>query len=121
MKHSFIFSGLKRRLGDRNAWLKILALILIGVAAGPEIGFAMEMTTLLEILGVAIFFLSFRVGAKMLLMDIAAAIRNFVYPPVVSAMNRPSAIVLTASRTFWLVAAFSVGGAYCLELTGGLT
>lgn len=33
MKHSYIFGGLKQRFGDRNAWLKILALILIGMAA----------------------------------------------------------------------------------------
>jgi hypothetical protein len=119
MKHSYIFSGLERRFGDRNTWLKILALILIGVAASPEIGFAMEMTTLLEILGVTIFFLSFRVGAKMLLMDIAAAIRNFVCPPVVSAMNRPNAIVYTTPRTYWLVMTILVTGLYCLELAGG--
>ena len=30
MKHPYICSGLKRKFGDRNAWLKILALILIG-------------------------------------------------------------------------------------------
>ena len=103
MKHPYICSGLKRKFGDRNAWLKILALILIGMGAGPEIGFAMEMTTLLEILGVTIFFLSFRVGAKMLLM------------------SWPNAIVLTATRTYWLVTTVLVTSLFGLELTGGLT
>jgi hypothetical protein len=48
-------------LKDRDAALKVLSLILIGLAAGPEIGLGMEMTTLLEIMGA--FFLSLRVGA----------------------------------------------------------
>jgi len=119
LKHSYIFTALGRKLGDRSAWLKLLAIILIGVAAGPEIGFAMEMTTLLEILGVAIFFLSFRVGAKMLLLDLAAALRDFVCPPVVSAMRRPGAVVYMALQTFWLVTTVLVAGLYCLELAGG--
>jgi len=119
MKHSYIFDGLKRRFGDRNAWLKLLAIILIGMAAGPEIGFAMEMTTLLEILGVTIFFLSFRVGAKMLLLDLAAALRDFVCPPVITAMKCPGAVVYMASQTFWLVTTVLVTGLFCLELAGG--
>jgi len=119
MTHSYIFNGLKRRFGDRNSWLKLLAIILIGMGAGPEIGFAIEMTTLLEILGVTIFFLSFRVCAKMLLLDLAVSLRDFVCPPVVTAMRRPGAIVYMASQTFWFVTTVLVTGLFCLELAGG--
>jgi len=112
---------MKRSYGWQNQepWLKLLAIILIGVAAGPEIGLAMEMTTLLEILGAAIFFLSFRVGAKMLLIDLSASARNFVCPPVVSAMGRPGAVVYVSTRVFWLVVMVLIPGRFCLELTRG--
>jgi hypothetical protein len=104
---------------NQEPGLKLLALILIGVAAGPEIGLAMEMTTLLEILGAAAFFLSFHVGARMLMLDVAAATREFVCPPFVSAMSRTRAVVYTAERTFWLGTMVLVTGLYCLELGAG--
>ena len=54
-----------------NSTLRLLALLLIGLAAGPEIGLAVEMTTLLEILGAVAFFMAFSTGMRMLLMDLA--------------------------------------------------
>jgi hypothetical protein len=111
MKHSYIW--------DRDAWLRLLALVLIGLAAGPEIGLAIEMTTVLEILGAVIFFYAFSVGAKMLLMDLAAAARDFICPPFVSAMSRPRAIVYAATRSVWLGTVALVIARYCLELSRG--
>jgi len=116
MKPSYLWSGVARQLGDRNAWLKLLALIFIGVAAGPEIGLAIEMTTVLEILGAAIFFLSFRVGAQMLILDLAASARDFVRPPVVAGLNRPGAVVYVAARTLYLVVLVLIPARFCLEL-----
>ena len=119
MKPSYLWSGVARQLGDRNAWLKLLALIFIGVAAGPEIGLAIEMTTVLEILGAAIFFLSFRVGAQMLILDLAASARDFVRPPVVAGLNRPGAVVYVAARTLYLVVLVLIPARFCLELAWG--
>ena len=51
-----------------NSALRVLALLLIGISAGPELGLAVEMTTLLEILGAAAFFMAFSIGARMVLL-----------------------------------------------------
>ncbi len=119
MKYSYIWNGAGRALGDRHGWLKFLAIVLIGLAAGPEIGLAMEMTALLEILGTAGFFLSFHVGAKMLFMDLARAIHNFVVPPVVYAMSLPGRLVCAAARASWLGVLAFVAGSYGVELCSG--
>jgi hypothetical protein len=108
MQHVVLRDKARLDVDLRELRLPVGSQVLVAEAAGH-----------LEVPVVTIFFLSFRVGAKMLLMDIAAAIRNFVCPPVVSAMNRPNAIVYTTTRTYWLVMTVLVTGLYCLELAGG--
>ena len=66
---------------NRDVWLRLLALLLIGLAAGPELGVAVEMTTLLEILGAVAFFFAFSIGARLLLTQLAMALRNYLLPP----------------------------------------
>ena len=82
-------------MNTSNSTLRLLALLLIGLAAGPEIGLAMEMTTLLEILGAVLFFTSFSVGARMLARDLVTALRTFVYPVFIVG-QRPSVILVYA-------------------------
>jgi len=106
-------------LKDREAWLKVLALVLIGVAAGPEIGLAMEMTTLLEILGAVAFFLSFRVGARMLLEDLVTALRNYIFPPFLAHVAFPRVIAYAFPRAGWVVGFSCVFYLFGTELHAG--
>jgi hypothetical protein len=102
-----------------NSTLRLLALLLIGLAAGPEIGLAMEMTTLLEILGAALFFTSFSVGARMLVMDLVTALRSFVYPVFIVGQT-PSVILAHAgSRVLWAVGMALVIGNFLREFANG--
>ena len=102
-----------------NSTLRLLALLLIGLAAGPEIGLAMEMTTLLEILGAVLFFTSFSVGARMLARDLVTALRTFVYPSFIVG-QRPSVILVYAgSRVLWVVGMALVIGNFFREFANG--
>ena len=102
-----------------NSALRLLALLLIGLAAGPEIGLAMEMTTLLEILGAVLFFTSFSVGARMLVMDLVTALRSFVYPVFIVG-QRPSVILVhSGSRVLWVVGMALVIGNFLREFANG--
>jgi hypothetical protein len=102
-----------------NSTLRLLALLLIGLAAGPEIGLAMEMTTLLEILGAVLFFTSFSVGARMLGRDLVTALRTFVYPVFIFG-QRPSVILVYAgSRALWVAGMALVIGNFLREFANG--
>ncbi len=102
-----------------NSTLRLLALLLIGLAAGPEIGLAMEMTTLLEILGAVLFFTSFSVGARMLARDLVTALRTFVYPVFIVG-QRPSVILVYAgSRALWVAGMALVIGNFLREFANG--
>jgi len=84
-----------------NSTLRLLALLLIGIAAGPEIGLAVEMTTLLEILGVVAFFMVFSTGMRMALMDLALAFRDFVCPPYIPRALTTVTLVHVTARVLY--------------------
>jgi hypothetical protein len=102
-----------------NSTLRLLALLLIGLAAGPETGLAMEMTTLLEILGAVLFFTSFSVGARMLVKDLVTALRTFVYPVFIVGQTRSVILVYAASRVLWVVGMALVIGNFFREFANG--
>jgi hypothetical protein len=99
--------------------LRLLALLLIGLAAGPEIGLAMEMTTLLEILGAVVFFYSFSVGARMLVVDLVTALRSFVYPVFIVGQSPSVILVYAGSRALWVVGMAIVIGHFLREFAHG--
>jgi hypothetical protein len=63
-----------------DAYLKPLIILMIGLLAGPEIFVAVELTTILEILGAALFLLSFAVGFRMLGLAAFEWLRSFLLP-----------------------------------------
>jgi len=99
-----------------EANLRLLALLMIGLLAGPEIGIAMEMTVLLELLGAALFFMAFSVGARMLAVDLALAIRNFVFPAVLCGLGWPVIFINAALCIVFTGVGVVMVGAYVLEL-----
>lgn len=98
---------------------RALALLLIGVMAGPELGLAMEMTVLLEILGAAAFFMAFSVGARMLIQEIVQSLRDYLYPPFIGLLKLPMAIAYSVYRIACVVAAMLVAALYLHELARG--
>jgi len=63
-----------------EARLKILALLMIGLLAGPDIFVAVELTTILELLGATLFLLTFAVGLRMLGIATLDWLRMFLLP-----------------------------------------
>jgi putative effector of murein hydrolase LrgA (UPF0299 family) len=57
-----------RRLREfaKNQTLRLIAILLIVLIAGPEIGIALDLTILLDIVGAELFLLSFIVGIRMM-------------------------------------------------------
>jgi hypothetical protein len=102
-----------------NATLRILALLLIGIAAGPELGLAIEMTTLLEILGAAAFFMAFSIGARMVLIDLASAFRNYICEGFACNLSRPVMLIRAAPRVLSFGVSVLVVGRFLFELHAG--
>jgi hypothetical protein len=66
----------------REALLFIVIAMTIAAAAGPEIIAAMEMTTLLELLGASMFLTAFSAGGRLVLATLwSAAIRVLLPAP----------------------------------------
>lgn len=61
-------------------YLKPLVLLLIALIAGPDIVAAIELTTLLELLGAAMFLLSFAIGFKLYGYAALEKVRQFFLP-----------------------------------------
>jgi hypothetical protein len=64
----------------RTALLKALIAMVIILASGPEIIAAMEMTTLLELLGATLFLTAFAAGARLAVEDVWRFVRGIVLP-----------------------------------------
>ena len=102
---------------DRS--LRLLALLLIGLAAGSEIVLAAEMTALLEILGAMAFFMAFIIGARMVITDLAAALRDYVCQGFVCRLSAPVMLIHVAPRVLVLGTSILVGGRFLFELHAG--
>jgi hypothetical protein len=60
-----LWPGRAVRYVSTDDYLKPLVILMIALVAGPDIVAAVELTTLLELLGAAMFLLSFAVGFKL--------------------------------------------------------
>ena len=99
-------------LWRRDALLFIAIALAISLAAGPEIVAAMEMTTLLEMLGASLFMTAFGVGAKLVLMGLWNTIRRVVIPApqlvifrsADSASAKAAALIYVSAHAVWCFA-----------------
>lgn len=106
--------------GRRLALLHLVILVAIPLAAGPEIILAMEMTTLLEMLGASLFLTAYLAGAKLSAITIARSVWEFVLPtPHVSVIradaswrDKTPALICVGVNGAWLLLAIAVGGAW---------
>jgi hypothetical protein len=107
-------------LWRRQAVLHILIAMAIAMAAGPEIMAAMEMTTLLELLGASLFLTAFATGAKLavsrflerLLPVVLPARQWLVLRSDASAPVRVSALLYVAAHAAWCFAFVFILGAW---------
>ncbi len=70
----------KLRALAKNGTLRLAAIILIILIAGPEVGIAIDLTILLDLVGSELFLLSFIVGIRMIPWRFAAdCVLAFLY------------------------------------------
>lgn len=68
----------------RPRWLpaiRLLLLFAIFLSAGPEIFAALEMATLLELLGTALFLTAFGTALKMVAIDVGRSLKPLCFHP----------------------------------------
>jgi hypothetical protein len=107
-------------LWRREALLFIAIALAISLAAGPEIIAAMEMTTLLELLGASLFMTAFAAGARLALMRLWDAIGRVVLPApqlvvirsAASAPVKAAALIYVSAHATWCLAFVLVIGAW---------
>jgi hypothetical protein len=115
-------------LWRREALLYIAIAIAIALAAGPEIIAAMEMTTLLELLGASLFMTAFTAGAKLVLIRLWNAVCRVALPApqlvvVRSGASTPTkavALIYVSAHATWCLAfvfIFGAWGHYVFQLT----
>jgi len=63
-----------------DTYLRPLVMLMIGLIAGPDLFAFVELTTIFEILGAALFLLSFAVGFRMLGVAALDSLRRFFLP-----------------------------------------
>jgi hypothetical protein len=61
-------------------YLKVAVILMIALVAGPDIVAAIELTTLLELLGAAMFLLSFAIGFKLFGVAVLDKLRQVLLP-----------------------------------------
>ena len=99
-------------LWRRDALLFTAIALAISLAAGPEIFAAMEMTTLLELLGASLFMTAFTAGAKLALTGLWSAIGRLVLPApqlvivrfAASVPAKAAALVYVSAHVAWCLA-----------------
>lgn len=69
-------------------YLKPAVILLIALVAGPDILAAIELTTLLELLGAAMFLLSFAIGLKLYGFVALEKLRRFLLPAPYAALAK---------------------------------
>ena len=87
-------------------WLpavRVLLVLAIFLSAGPEIFAAIEMTALLELLGAALFLTAFGAALKLLVIEIARWLWNFLAPPaLVEIYRHATGLLMRANVVFYL-------------------
>jgi hypothetical protein len=99
--------------------LKVLLLLAIFSMAGPELVPAIEMATLLELLGAFLFITAFGAAFKMTAIDVARSLGKLLVPAPLAAAWRygkwhlkTSAAVLVFGRAAYGLLMLMVGGFY---------
>jgi hypothetical protein len=72
----------------RELLLKVCLAGAIMMMAGPELLPAIEMTTLLELLGATLFLTAFSSALRLLAQDVARSVFDLLIPPGLAAMYR---------------------------------
>lgn len=101
-------------------WLpavRLLLLFAIFAAAGPEIFAALEMATLLELLGTVLFLTAFSTGLKMVVIDTGRWLLDFLVPPTLIGVYRHGGGLLMKAS---VVAYLSGRAAYCLVFAAAM-
>jgi hypothetical protein len=65
---------------SREVGLRLVIILMIALLAGPDVFAAMELTTLLELLGATLFLLTFAVGFRVLGRAAFDSLREFLLP-----------------------------------------
>jgi hypothetical protein len=107
-------------LWRREALLFLVIALAISLAAGPEVFAAMEMTTLLELLGASLFMTAFAAGARLALMRLWGAIGRVVLPAPqlviihsgASAPVKAAALIYVSAHVTWCLAFVIIVGAW---------
>ena len=81
---------------DPHAWLRPLIVLLIVVAAGPEVFAAADMIALLDLLGVMLFLTAFNAGFTVLARAALDRARRILFPvdwtALIKGRSHPSAV-----------------------------
>lgn len=102
----------------RMVLLQAFIALAIALASGPEIFLAMEMTTLLELLGASLFLTAFATGAKLTALRVWHAARDIFLPAAQVFIIRSDApvpakagalIYCAVNATWWLCGILVVG------------
>jgi hypothetical protein len=96
------FFAARRRAYDTpavpDAWLKPFVVLLIALWCGPEVFAAIELTSLLELLGATLFLLAFTTSFKLLALSMLDWLRRVFLPSectaLISMRRWPSAVAL---------------------------
>jgi hypothetical protein len=104
----------------RLVLLHVVIVLAIAMAAGPEVILAMEMTTLLEMLGASLFVTAYFAGARLAAITVARSAREFILPATHLAVIRADAswrekaptLVSVAVNAAGLLLSVVVGGAW---------
>jgi hypothetical protein len=112
-----------------DALLRPLVLLVIVLLAGPDLFAAVEMTTLLDLLGATLFVIAFGVGFKILGVAVLDCLRALLVPPEFSMLQgvrsnplRAIAVLFLARRALFVALSgllFYVGMSQLLQLFSG--
>lgn len=78
----------------RELFLKVMLVMAIFMMAGPEIIPAIEMTTLLELLGATLFLTAYSSALRLLAHDVGRFLADTLFPPSLIAAFRQSTRLL---------------------------
>jgi hypothetical protein len=114
------FFGVRRRAYDTllipDDWFKPLVVLLIVLWCGPEVFAAIELTTLLELLGATLFLLAFTTSFKLLALSMLSwlgrALLPSEYTALISMREWPSAVavgfgLIVLNGVVWFILCFT--------------